>query len=45
MERKETRWCAECCINLGREMGKWRALENMVMNFQVPCNMGNFLTS
>jgi hypothetical protein len=29
-------------IDLARERGQWRAFENMLMNFWVPQNVGNF---
>lgn len=30
---------------LVQDIGKWQALVNMVMNFWVPYNVGNLLTS
>ena len=32
-------------IELTEEKGRWRALENGIMNLRVPYNVGNFLTS
>jgi hypothetical protein len=32
-------------IGLAQDWERWPALVNLVMNLQVPCNMGNFLTS
>jgi hypothetical protein len=31
-------------IHLAQDRDWWQALENMVMNFQVPCNAGNLLS-
>jgi hypothetical protein len=33
------------CILLAQERGKWWAVVNMVINLQVPQNVGNFFTS
>jgi hypothetical protein len=32
-------------IELAQDRDRWRELANMVMNLQVPLNVGNFLTS
>jgi len=32
-------------IDLTLKKGRWRALENAVVNLRVPSNVGNFLTS
>jgi hypothetical protein len=36
MDPKETRWKSVDWINLAQDMGKWQALVNKVINFQVP---------
>jgi len=33
------------CIDLAEDRDMWLALLNVVMNLQVPYNVGNFLTS
>jgi len=42
---KEVGWRGVNRIALARVMDRWPALVNAVMNFRVPQNAGNFLTS
>ena len=32
-------------IKLAQDRNRWQALVNVIMNLQVPLNVGNFLTS
>ena len=45
MDLKETGWEGIEGIDLAQDRDRWWAVVNMVMNFQVTQNAGNFLTS
>jgi hypothetical protein len=45
MDIQEVRWGAMDWIEVALDMDRWRSLVNAVMNFRVPQNAGNFLTS
>jgi hypothetical protein len=47
MELQEVEWGrgGVAWIDLAQDWNRWRALVNVVMNFRVPLNAGNFLTS
>jgi hypothetical protein len=40
MDLRETEWGDMDWIDLGQDRDQWRALVNMVLNLQVPCNSG-----
>jgi hypothetical protein len=42
---REIGWGGMDWIDLARNRDEWRALVNMVMNFQVPQNAGKFMSS
>jgi hypothetical protein len=39
------KWCRSDWIRVAKDRDKWPALVNVVMNLQVPQNVGNFLTN
>jgi hypothetical protein len=45
MDLRETGWGGMDWIDLAQDRVKWRALLNRVINFQVPYNVGKFLSS
>jgi hypothetical protein len=45
MDLQEVRWGGIDWIALARDMDRWWELLNAVMNFRVPQNAGDFLTS
>jgi hypothetical protein len=45
MDLREIGWCGMDWIDLAQDREQWRALVNMVMNLQVPYNVGKFLSS
>jgi hypothetical protein len=45
MDLREIGWDGMDWIDLAQHRDKWRALVNTVMNFRVPKNAGNFLSS
>jgi hypothetical protein len=45
MDLKEVRFEGVEWINVAQDKDRWRTLVNAVMNFRVPSNAGNFLTS
>jgi hypothetical protein len=44
MDLREIGWDDMDCIDLAQDRDQWKALVNMVMNFQVPQNAGKFLS-
>jgi hypothetical protein len=44
MDLRDIGWGGMDWIYPAQEMYQWRALVNMVMNFQVPLNVGKFLS-
>jgi hypothetical protein len=45
MDFQDVKWRGIDWINLAQDNEKWPALVNAVMNFRIPYNAGNFLTS
>jgi hypothetical protein len=45
MDLREKDWGSMNWIDLAQDRDQWRALVNMVMNLQVPYNVGKFLSS
>jgi hypothetical protein len=46
MDLHEVRWAGDMdWIDLAQSKGRWRALENAVMNIRVQYNAGNFMPS
>jgi hypothetical protein len=45
MDFTEIGWEGVDWIQLAQNRGQWRAVVNTVMKLQVPCKVGNFLTS
>jgi hypothetical protein len=45
MGLREIGWGIMDCNGLAQNRDQWRALVNMVMNLQVPQNVGKFLSS
>jgi hypothetical protein len=44
MDLREIRWGGMNWINLAEDRDQWWALFNTLMNFQVPSNVGKFLS-
>jgi hypothetical protein len=45
MKLQEVRWASVNWVHLSQGRDRWRAVVNVVMNFRIPQNAGNFLTS
>ena len=45
MDLQVVGWGSMDCIGLALDRDSWRVLVNPVMNLQVPCNVGNILSS
>ena len=45
MDLQEVGWGSMDWIDLAQNRERWQALVDVVINFQVPQNLGNFLTS
>jgi hypothetical protein len=41
----EIRWGGMDWIDMAQDRDQWRALENTIMNFRVPQNVGKFFSS
>jgi hypothetical protein len=45
MDLREIGWGGMDWIDLAQDRDHWRTLVNTVMNLQVPCNVGKFLST
>jgi hypothetical protein len=45
MDLREMGWGGMDWIDLAQDRDRWRVVVNAIMNFQVPLNVGEFLSS